>query len=141
MFCYRKYYKKKVWIQDIGGQFCSRILMIFAKDVIVVKKLEVKNKRFDQVGNYTFRITFYEVGSRFYRSNQTNNNTNRKQIYFGSYRLCNQVVEVKALITNIVVVTTRFLYEYILARFGCPLTMVTYQEVHFINDKIKHLTK
>jgi hypothetical protein len=27
-----------------------------------------------------------------------------------------------------------------LTRFGCPLTIVTYQEVHFINYKIKHLT-
>jgi hypothetical protein len=30
-------------------------------------------------------------------------------------------------------------YEYILTKFGCPLTIVTYQRVHFINDIIKHL--
>ncbi len=35
----------------------------------------------------------------------------------------------------------KFLYEYILTRFGCPLTIVTYQGIHFINDTIKHLTK
>ncbi len=28
-----------------------------------------------------------------------------------------------------------------MTRFGCPLTIVTYQRVHFINDTIKHLTK
>ncbi len=50
-------------------------------------------------------------------------------------------VEAKALKTNTKVFTTRFLYEYILTRFGCPLTIVTYQGVHFINDAIKHLTK
>jgi hypothetical protein len=33
-------------------------------------------------------------------------------------------VEAKALKTNTVVVTTRFLYEYILTKFGCPLTIV-----------------
>jgi hypothetical protein len=33
-------------------------------------------------------------------------------------------VEAKALITNITIVITRFMYEYILTRFGCPLTIV-----------------
>jgi hypothetical protein len=34
-------------------------------------------------------------------------------------------LEAKAFITNIVVVTTIFLYEYILTIFGCTLTIVT----------------
>jgi hypothetical protein len=34
-------------------------------------------------------------------------------------------VEIKALRTNIVVVTTIFLYECILTKFGCPLTILT----------------
>ncbi len=50
-------------------------------------------------------------------------------------------VEAKTLITNTKVIRARFLYEYILTRFGCPLTIVTDQGVHFINDTIKHLTK
>jgi hypothetical protein len=50
-------------------------------------------------------------------------------------------VEAKTLITNIVIVTTRFLYEHILTSFGCPLTIVTNKIVHFINDTIKHITK
>ncbi len=50
-------------------------------------------------------------------------------------------IEAKALIINITVVTTRFLYEYILTIFGCPLTIVTNQGVHFINDTKKHLKK
>jgi hypothetical protein len=33
-------------------------------------------------------------------------------------------VKAKAFRTNIVVVTFRFLYEYILTRFGCPLTII-----------------
>jgi len=49
---------------------------------------------------------------------------NRKQIHFGNYKLCNRVGRGKTLKTNIVVITTRFLYEYILTRFGCPLTIV-----------------
>jgi hypothetical protein len=50
-------------------------------------------------------------------------------------------VKAKSLITNIAVVITRFLYEYILTRFRCPLTIVIDQGIHFINDKIKYLTK
>ncbi len=50
-------------------------------------------------------------------------------------------VEAKALKTNSIVVTTRFLYEYILTKFGCPLTIITNQGEHFINDTIKHLIK
>ncbi len=43
-------------------------------------------------------------------------------------------VEARALNTNIVVVITKFMYECILTRFGCPLTIVTDQGGHFIND-------
>jgi hypothetical protein len=50
-------------------------------------------------------------------------------------------VEAKAIITNTAIVTTKFMYEYIFTKFGCPLTIVTNQGVHFINDKIKHMTK
>ncbi len=49
--------------------------------------------------------------------------------------------EAKAFRTNTVIITARFLYEYILTKFGCPLTIVINQGVHFINDTIKHLTK
>jgi hypothetical protein len=35
-------------------------------------------------------------------------------------------VEAKALKTNTAVITSRFLYEYIQTKFGCPLTRVTY---------------
>jgi hypothetical protein len=49
-------------------------------------------------------------------------------------------VEVRALKKNIVVVTTKFLYECILTRFGCPLIIVIDKGVHFINDAIKYLT-
>jgi hypothetical protein len=48
-------------------------------------------------------------------------------------------VEAKAFKTNIIIITTIFLDEYILTKFGCPLTIVIDQGVHFINDIIKHL--
>jgi hypothetical protein len=49
-------------------------------------------------------------------------------------------VEVGALKTNTSTVTTIFLYECIVTRFGCPLTIVTDQGIHFINNAIKYLT-
>ncbi len=45
----------------------------------------------------------------------------------------------KALRTNIVVVASKFLYECILTIFGCPLTRVIDQGLHFINDIIKYM--
>jgi hypothetical protein len=49
-------------------------------------------------------------------------------------------VEAKTLRTNTTTIIIKFLYECVFIRFGCPLTIVTYQGVHFINDAIKHLT-
>ncbi len=49
-------------------------------------------------------------------------------------------VEAKALRTNTIVVIAKFPYEYILTKFGCPLTIVIDQGIHFINDTLKHMT-
>jgi hypothetical protein len=48
-------------------------------------------------------------------------------------------VKANALRNNIVIVTSIFLYEHILIRFRCPLTIVRNQRVNFINDTIKHM--
>ncbi len=48
-------------------------------------------------------------------------------------------VGVRTLKINTAIVTTKFLYECILTRFGCPLTIIIDQGVHFINDAIKYL--
>ncbi len=49
-------------------------------------------------------------------------------------------VEAQTLHTNTNAITTKFLYEHIITIFGCPLTIVTNQGTHFINDAIKYVT-
>ncbi len=49
-------------------------------------------------------------------------------------------VEVKPLKTNIIIFTGKFIYQCILTKCGCPLTLVIDQGVHFINDAINYLT-
>jgi hypothetical protein len=47
-------------------------------------------------------------------------------------------VEARTSITNTTEVTIKFMYECILTKFGCPLTIITDQGIHFINDAIKY---
>jgi len=49
-------------------------------------------------------------------------------------------MEAKTLKINTTIVKTNFLYECILTKFGYPLTIITNQGIHFINDAIKLLT-
>jgi hypothetical protein len=49
-------------------------------------------------------------------------------------------VEARAFHTNFVAIIVKFLYKHIFTKFGCPLTIMTDQGTHFINDAIRCLT-
>jgi len=49
----------------------------------------------------------------------------RKIYIFVTKNYVTKWVEAKALKINIITITTNFLYECILTKFGCPLTIVT----------------
>jgi hypothetical protein len=67
------------------------------------------------------------------------------RIYIGNKYILKSIdyvakwVEARTLKTNTTIVTTKFMYECILTMFGCPLIIITNQEVHFIIDAIKYL--
>jgi hypothetical protein len=48
--------------------------------------------------------------------------------------------EAKALKTNTTVVTSQFIYIFILTKFSYPFTLINNQGTHFINEAIKILT-
>ena len=53
---------------------------------------------------------------------------------------CTKWVEAKALRDNMAASTTKFVYEYLWCRFGCPIELVSDQGGHFINRLIRDLT-
>jgi hypothetical protein len=81
------------------------------------------------------------VGFKFYWSNKISKKTNRKKYILVAIDYATKWVKAKAFKTNTTIVITRFLYEYVLTRFGCPLIIILDYGVHFITDTIKHLTK
>jgi hypothetical protein len=49
----------------------------------------------------------------------------REQIHIGGHKLCNQMGGGQNILrTKTTIVITKFLYECIFTRFGCPLTIV-----------------
>ncbi len=105
------------------------------------KNWRIQNKEFGLVGITLIDEPFMKWGLDFIGLNKSTWRVKGNKYILVTTEYATKWVEVKALKTNIAVVIAKFLYEYILTRFGCPLSIIIDQGVHFINDTIKHLTK
>ncbi len=83
---------------------------------------------------------FQKWGLDFIRFVKLANRMSSNQYILVTIDYATKWVETQALCTNIAIVTAKFLYKHIFTIFGCPLTIVTDQGTHFINDVIKYLT-
>jgi hypothetical protein len=52
---------------------------------------------------------------------------------------CTKWVKAKALRDNTAASTTKFLYEYIWCRYGCPIELVSEQGSHFVNEVMQSI--
>ena len=77
-----------------------------------------------------------KMGVGFYRTNQSSG-----QIYHYRHRLYYKIGRSRALKDNTATSTARFTYEEIVTKFGCPITLVSDQGSHFLNETIQILTK
>ena len=80
-----------------------------------------------------------EMGSGFCRSLYTGSDAHRQYILVAT-DYCTKWVETKALRDNTATSMTKFLYEYIWCRFGCPIELINDQGSHFLNSVIYELT-
>lgn len=55
----------------------------------------------------------------------------REQVYFGTTFYAIKWVEVRLLTTNIITITTKSIYDFIITRFEWSLTLVSDQGTHF----------
>jgi hypothetical protein len=114
--------------------------MNFAEVVIVVRKLEdSKKKNMPKLVTTLLKEPFMKWGLDFIDPSKPKGRLTRNRYILVAIDYATKWVEAKAFRTNIVIITAKFMYEYILTRFGCPLTIVTNQGIHFINDIIKYL--
>jgi hypothetical protein len=103
------------------------------------KNMRIGNSKSCKVGHKSSRRTIYEVRFYFVRPiKPTRRYVRNKYILVATYYATKRV-EARPLRINIVIVIIKFMYECILTRFKCPLTIITGQGNHFINDAIKYL--
>jgi hypothetical protein len=83
---------------------------------------------------------FQKRGLDFIRPTKPASKFSNNNTFWWPFDCATKWVEAKTFRTHTTTITTKFLYEYILAKFGCPLTIMMDQGTHFINDVIKYLT-
>ncbi len=116
---------------------CAWLLHIF---LCMSKNKGIGNSKSCKTSHKSSRGTIYEMGSWLVGPIKPIGRYTWNKYIIIATNYATKWVEARTLKTNIAVIIAKFLYECILIRFGCPLTIVTNQGVHFINDAIKYLT-
>ncbi len=125
---------------DIGDQLCTGTCMIIVNLVMHVKKRRIGNSKSCKAGHKSSKGTIYEMGLHFVGPIKPPRIYTWNKYILVTIDYITKWVEARGLKTNTIVVIAKFLYECILTKFGCPLSIVIDQGVHFINDAIKYLT-
>ncbi len=99
----------------------------------------LKTKKYGQVGNNTSKGTFMKWGLDLIYPIKLAGRLTRNIYILVVLDYATKWAEAKAFRTNTIIITSKFMHKYILTRFGCPLTIVIYQGIHFINDIIIYL--
>ncbi len=105
----------------------------------VLGDMKLDLQYYGQIGNDTIIKPIHETGVGFCGSNQVMGQFTSNKFILVSMDHKTKRVEARALWTNTVVITIKFLYECILTIFECTLTLVMDQGVHFVNDVISYL--
>ncbi len=103
--------------------------------------MRISNSKSCKVGHKSSRITILRWGLDFVGSiKPIGRYIGNKYILVAMDYVTKWVwVEARALKTNTTIITTNVLYECMLTRFGCTLTIVIDQGVDFINEAIEYL--
>jgi hypothetical protein len=133
--------KRKYWMWDIGNQLCTKMCMIIANPMMHAKKTSrLAIQSLTKLVTSLPKDPFMKWGFDFVGPIKPTCRYIGNKCILVAIDYATKWVETRTLRINIAIVIAKFPYECILTKFGCPLTIVTYQGVHFINDAIKYLT-
>lgn len=83
--------------------------------------------------------TLWEVGDRFFRTHSTTREDWSK-VHYHCNRDLTRWAEVQLVKDCTGATAAKFLFEYVLMRFGCPRILMSDHDTHFLNETISTLT-